>query len=128
MKRIRRRGGDQYLHRETEQHREGVRRKIRSYHVHLFAGIVAQGLMQYLSACHTVQVWQCFGSWLRTIRKGVAPSERVVSMSLRNTLCEFLLVNAQTNNLVKFITKRQDRNWADIFLLQRDEFPDSRVN
>jgi len=70
--------------------------------------------MQYLSACHTEQVWQCFGSWLRTIRKGVAPSERVVSMSLRNTLSEILLVNAQTNNLAKFITERQDRNRADI--------------
>ena len=114
MKKIKRRGGDQYLHMETESYRQGIRRKLRSYHVHLFAGVVAQGLMQYLSACHTELVWRSFGSWLRTIRAGVAPSERVVSMSLRNTLCEFLLVNAQTNNLAKFITERQDRNRADI--------------
>jgi hypothetical protein len=114
MKRIKRRGGNQYLHKETERYRQGVRRKIHSYHVHLFAGIVAQGLMQYLSACHTELVWQSFGSWLRTIRAGVAPSERVVSISLRNTLCEFLLVNAQTNKLAKFIVERQDRSRADI--------------
>ena len=114
MKKIKRRGGDQYLHKETESYRQNVRLKLKSYHVHLFAGVVAQGLMQYLSACHTELVWRSFGSWLRTIRAGVAHSERVVSMSLRNTLCEFLLANAQTNNLAKFITERQDRDRADI--------------
>lgn len=114
MKPTRRRGGNQYLHKESERYRQGVRRKLHSYHVHLFAGVVAQGLMQYLSTCHTAQVWQSFGSWLRTLRAGVAPSERVVSMSLRNTLSEFLLVNAQTNNLAEFIVKRQDRDRADI--------------
>ena len=58
MKKIKRRGGNQYLHRETEEYREGVRDKIHSYHVHLFAGIVAKGLMQYLPASHTELVWR----------------------------------------------------------------------
>jgi hypothetical protein len=30
--------------------------------------------------------WSSFGSWLRTIRPGVAPSEAVVASALRNTL------------------------------------------
>ena len=107
MKPTKRNAGKQYLHRATDEYRKAVRSTIHSYHVHLFMGVVAQGLMNYLSACHTDLVWKCFGSWLRTIRKGVAPSERVVVLALRNTLDEFLIVNAATNNMAKFITKRQ---------------------
>lgn len=70
-------------------------------------GVIAQGLMHYLASCHTDQVWKSFGSWLRTIRQGVAPSERVVAMALRNTLDEFLVAGSQNNNLAKFITERQ---------------------
>lgn len=108
MKPIARRNGDQYLHRETEQYRQAVKRKLHAYHVYLFMGIVTQGLMQYLSALHTDAVWRSFGSWLRTIRKGVAPSELVVTMALRNTLSEFLCVGHKTNTLAKFITDHQN--------------------
>lgn len=36
-------------------------------------------------------------------------------MSVRNTLCEFLLINALINKLTKFITKCYEHNQADIF-------------
>jgi hypothetical protein len=109
---LKRGNGDQYLHRQTEEYRRQVRMKMQSYHVHLLMGLIAQGLMQYLSACHTAQVWNSFGSWLRTIRSGVAPSELVVSIALQNTMPEFLLVNSSDNNLAKFVTEHQDPDRA----------------
>ena len=115
MKPLKRRNGNQHLHRESDAYRRAVRRKMTDYHVFLFAGVVAQGLMHYLSSCHTDAVWRSFGSWLRTIRKGVAPSEMVVTMALRNTLSEFLLVCSGSNILAKFIEERQDRSRADFF-------------
>lgn len=115
MKPIRRRGGNQYMHLETATYRQAVRRKLHSYHVFLFMGVVTQGLMHYLSACHTERVWGGFGSWLRTIRKGVAPSELVVKMALGNTLAEFLLVGAKTNAIAKFIVERQAVGGSDSY-------------
>ena len=75
-------------------------------------GIIAQGLMQYLSACHTAKVWNSFGSLLRTILSGVAPSELLVSIALQNTMPEFLLANYLDNNLAKFVTEHQDPDRA----------------
>ena len=115
MKPLKRRNGNQHLHRESDAYRRAVRRKMRAYHVFLFAGVVAQGLMHYLSSCHTEAVWRSFGSWLRTIRSGVAPSEMVVTMALRNTLSEFLLVFSGSNIMAKFIEQRLDRSRADFF-------------
>lgn len=109
MKPLKRHSGNQFLHKETARYREAVRNKLHTYHVHLFMGVVTQGLMHYLSACHTDLVWKCFGSWLRTIRQGVAPSELVVALAMRNTLDEFLVVGAATNSMAKFITERQSR-------------------
>ena len=37
-------------------------------HAHLFSGVVAQGLMQYLSVCHIELVWRNLASWLETIQ------------------------------------------------------------
>ncbi len=105
---LKRRNGNQYLHMKAPEYRHQALEKVRSYHIHLIMGIISQGLMQYLSACHTEQVWNSFGSWLRTIRAGVAPSERVVSLALQNTLPDFLLVNSSGNNLAKFVTDHQD--------------------
>ncbi len=93
MRPLTRRNGNQYLHRESKEYREAVRRKMGAYHVFVLAGIVAQGLLQYLSACHPKLVWDSFGSWLRTIRPGVAPSEFVAAAALRNSFPEFLLAN-----------------------------------
>ena len=115
MKPLKRRNGNQHLHRETEAYRQAVKKKMRAYHVFLFAGVVAQGLMHYLSSCHNEAVWRSFGSWLRTIRKGVAPSEMVVAMALRNTLPEFLIVCSATNIMAKFIREKQDRSRTDFF-------------
>ena len=49
MKPLARRNGDQYLHRESLEYRDAVKRKIHAYHVFMQAGIVCQGLLHYLA-------------------------------------------------------------------------------
>jgi len=105
---LRRVSGDQYLHHKTETYRNAVRRKIAAYHRHMQLGLIAQGLMQILAAQNPKSVWQSFGSWLRTVRPKLAPSELVVAIALRNTLPEFLATAAKTSILVKFIRARLD--------------------
>ena len=114
MKPLKRRNGNQYLHRESAAYRKAVKRKLHAYHVFVQAGIVAQGLAQYLAACHPERVWQSFGSWLRTIRPGLAPSERVVTTALRQSLPEFLLDKVQGHTLAKFIVERQDPERSEV--------------
>jgi len=108
MKPLGRRSGNQHIHKELKSYREAVHRKIHAYPVFVLAGAISQGLLQYLSAAHPKQVWKTFGSWLRTVRPGVAPSEFVVSIALRQSFPEFLVVNSKNDNLAKFIVDRQD--------------------
>jgi hypothetical protein len=113
MTRLRRVSGNQYLHRKSEAYRNAVRRKIAAYHRHIQLGLIAQGLLQILSATKPKLVWRFFGSWLRTVRPGLAPSEQVVAVALRNTLPEFLATAAKTSILVKFIRDRLDLSRAE---------------
>ncbi len=108
MKPLRRRNGNQYLHRESQEYRDAVKRKIGAYHRFVHAGIVAQGSLQYLSCAFPRLVWNCFGSWLRTIRPGIPPSELVCASALTNTLPHFLLAGSNSAILAKFITDRVD--------------------
>jgi hypothetical protein len=105
---LRRVSGNQHLHRKSEDYRNAVRRKIAAYHRHIQLGLIAQGLLQILSATQPKMVWRSFGSWIRTVRPGLAPSEQVVAIALRNTLPEFLATAAKTSILVKFIRDRLD--------------------
>ena len=76
---LRHRNGDQHLHRQSSDYRHKIKRKVHAYHVFIQAGVIAQGLLQYLSVVCPQLVWASFGSWLRTIRPGIPPSELVVS-------------------------------------------------
>jgi hypothetical protein len=105
---LRRVSGNQYLHHKSDAYRDAVRRKIAAYHRHIQLGLIAQGLLQILSATKPTLVWQSFGSWIRTVRPGLAPSEQVVAIALRNTLPEFLATPANPSILVKFIRDRLD--------------------
>lgn len=110
---LRRVSGNQYLHRKSQTYRNDVRRKIAAYHRHLQLGLIAQGLLQILSATTSKLVWRFFGSWMRTVRPGLAPSEQVVAVALRNSLPEFLATAAKTSILVKFIRDRLDLSRAE---------------
>ena len=114
---LRHRNGNQYLHRQSSDYRDNIKRKVHAYHVHIQAGVIAQGLLQYLSVVFPKLVWDSFGSWLRTIRPGIPPSEFVVANALRQTLPEFLLSSPKDDSLAKFIADRQDTQNMRIFRL-----------
>ena len=110
MKPLCRRNGNQYLHRQSERYRHGIKRKINAYHLFIHTGVVAQALLQYLAVTFAPIVWASFGSWLRTVRPGIPPSELVVSLALRHSFPEFLLNCAADHNIAKFIAERQDHD------------------
>jgi hypothetical protein len=114
---LRYRNGNQHLHRQSDHYRKQIRRKIHAYHVFMQAGAIAQGLQQYLSVVFPQLVWDSFGSWLKTIRPGIAPSEFVVGNVMRQTLPDFLLNCAKSNALAEFIANRQDTESMRIFRL-----------
>src|SRR5215468_10648359 len=114
---LRRRNGNQYLHRQSSSYRDQVKRKVGAYHVFIQAGVIAQGLLQYLSVVAPKLVWDSFGSWLRTIRPGIPPSELVVAQALRQTLPDYLLDSSKVCALAKFIADRQDTQNMRIFHL-----------
>ncbi len=105
---LRRVSGNQYLHHKSKAYRDAVRRKIAAYHRHIQLGLIAQGLSQILSATMATSIWRSFGSWIRTIRPGLAPSEQVAAIALRNTLPELLAGPAKTAILAKFLRDRID--------------------
>ncbi|MBE2204837.1 MAG: transposase [Chthoniobacterales bacterium] len=113
MSPISRRSGNQHLHHKSDLYRQQVRRKIRAYHCHLQTGVIAQGLLQILSVLHPRLVWSHFGSWIRTIRPGIPPSEQIVAMALRHCLPEFLFDGSNTCDLAKFLSHRLDLDRAE---------------
>jgi hypothetical protein len=100
--------GNQYLHRKSQSYRDQVRRKIGAYHAHIQLGLIAQGVLQTLAIRCTAAVWKRFGSWLRTIRPGILPSELVVATALRHSLPVFLADSPEDHILTKFIRQRLD--------------------
>ncbi len=108
MSPVRRGSGDQHLHRKTEEYRKAVRRKIEAYHRFMQVGLVAQGIMAAISTSVPHVVWKSFGSWLRTIRPDICPSEMVVSIAMKNSFPQFLTDENTNPILAKFIIERMD--------------------
>jgi hypothetical protein len=105
---ITRKARNQYLHRKSAEYRDAVRRKLAAYHRFIQLGLIAQGILVALSTTVPELVWSSFGSWLRTIRAGIVPSEAVVAIALRNTLPHFLADSSPASDLAKFIQQRLD--------------------
>jgi len=108
MRPLRRNGGNQYPHRQSVVYRDALRRKLDAYHRFMQLGLIAQGIMIALATTVPKRVWRFFGSWLRTVRPGVHPSERVVAAALRNTLPDFLADEPVDPILAKFLRDRLD--------------------
>jgi len=87
---IKRGSGNQYLHRQTEDYRNSVHRKIRAYHAYVQLACIAQGILLYLSVNHSALVWQSFRSYLRTMNPLQPPSELIVTHALRSEAPEFI--------------------------------------
>jgi hypothetical protein len=113
MQPIKRRSGNQHVHKRSSEYRNAVRRKLAAYHRHIQAGVIAQGLLQYISSAFPSLVWNSFGSWLRTMRPGICPSEQVTAIAMRNCLPEFLVDSSQKSILTKFILERIDFSRAE---------------
>ncbi len=108
MEPLKRNSGNQHLHRKDQKYRDGIRRKMKAYHVHMQLGCIAQGMLQYLSMRFPELVWSSFGSWIRTVRPGLCPSENVTSIALRNTLANFLGEAPPGVEIVSFLRDRLD--------------------
>jgi hypothetical protein len=117
MKPLKRRSGNQYMHRETKRYRQAVRRKLGAYECFLQMAVIAQGVLQTLAILYPDVVWRRFGSWLRTVRPGVAPSEHVVSLALRESLPGFIASSRENNPLAKIISENLDISRAEGFRL-----------
>jgi hypothetical protein len=105
---IKRGGGDQFVQFSPCQLKERIVKKLNAYHTFIPLGLIAQGLVHYLSIhCHQA-VWKNFGTWLRTIRENILPSEKVVSLALGRTYIEFLMDATIGVIFKKFLLKRID--------------------
>lgn len=105
--------GDQYLHHKAKSYCDAVKRKIAAYHRHVQLGLIAQGLLQYLACTMTETVWKQFGSWLRTIRTGIPPSEHVTALALKHTISEFLADLSTYPIFKKFFIQHIDLRRSD---------------
>lgn len=105
---LHRNAGNQYLHRKSPKYRQAVRRKFDAYQRHIQLGIIAQGILHFLAIAHTNDVWNAFGSWLRTIRSHTPPSEFVTAMALRQSWPHFLMACVPGHTLTKFVLDRMD--------------------
>ncbi len=106
MRPLKRKNGGQYLHMESAIYRKQIIRKMRAYHCFVLVGLIAQGMLQYLSMTCEQAVWKNFGSWIRTIRPNVLPSESVVSDALKNTFPDFLKGSIAGGIIEKFIASK----------------------
>lgn len=113
MEPTKRNGGNRHLHRKDQPYRDAVRRKMAAYHRFMQLGLIAQGLMQVLATTVPDLVWCSFGSWLRTVRPGLCPSELVVAAAMRNSLPDFLADGFCAPTLTKFIRDRLDLERAE---------------
>jgi len=113
MKPIKRFSGDQHIHKKPEKYRQAVARKMDAYHRFVQTGLIAQGLLQYLSASFPQLVFSPFGFWFRTIRTDLSTSEFVTAIALRQSLPEFLSDSSQNSIFKKFIIDRIDLNRSE---------------
>lgn len=100
--------GDRSLESASEKLKAGVAKKMHAYHLFIQLGLIAQGMIQYLSMNYYGSVWRGFGSWLRTIRENTLPSEKVTSLALSRGYIEFLLDEGKHLIFKKFLWDRID--------------------
>lgn len=105
---FRKSSGDQYLHKKSEAYRKAVRRKLDAYHRFIQIGLIAQGLLEYLSVSYSNLVWAKFGFFIRTLRPGIPPSEHVTSLAMRNSFPEFLSGSPTEATFTKSLTEKID--------------------
>ncbi len=89
-----------------------------AYHVFIQAGIICQGLLQYLAVAHPQLVWNLF----RLLAADHSPRHPALRARRRHhatprALPEFLLNTPKSSIFTKFVTERQDTNKMQAFRL-----------
>jgi hypothetical protein len=109
---IQRGSGKQQVLRKSETYRQNIRRKLGAYERHIQLGLIAQGLLQYLSINFRRATWFNFHTYIRTAAPQKPPSEWVVSHALRHTWPQFLRGSAQSLTLKKFLAAKINRRFC----------------
>lgn len=104
--RTRKQRGDQNLEDFAPTLQQRITKKMHAYHVFIQCGLIAQGLLQYLSIHYYKSVWSSFGTWLRTIRDNTLPSEMVTALAMTRTYNEFLEDEQHMGIFKKFLMKK----------------------
>lgn len=117
MDKTKRTADTQHLHHKSQTYCDAVRRKLGAYHRHIQLGLIAQGILQYLAVIYPQLVWNSFGSWLRTVRPGIPPSEFVTSIALANSLPQFLAHRQSESLFKKFLRKNLDAGRSEAWRL-----------
>jgi len=110
MEPIKRGDGNQHIYEKPLDYQAAIKTKIHAYECYIQIGIITQGLLQYLSLSHPSTIWECFGSWMRTMNTEGIPSEAVTAQALRATFLDFLLNSGQGNFFTKFVKGKLDLN------------------
>lgn len=105
---ITKKGKDQYMHHKPSSYRDAVKRKLDSYHRFIQLGLTAQGIMCVLATTVPELVMSAFGSYFRTIRPGIAPSEAMVAIALQNSLPHLFADSFSEPILTKFMLEKLD--------------------
>jgi hypothetical protein len=116
MNPIKRKSGSQYLHKKPKKYRDTIKKKLRSYEVFIQTGLIAHGIINLIALKFPALTWKHFGSWIRTIRPGVMPSELVVKSALRNTLPQFIVSTHDYTELTEFLLERLDEERGEDLL------------
>lgn len=108
MKKIKRKSKGQFLHKVTIDVRNSLLEKLASCERFVFAGMVAQGLLQYLSVCFSTLVWQKYSGWQRHLTTKRSPTEEIVSATLQSRLHEILSGTFHYASFTKFMLQKVD--------------------
>ena len=108
MNKLKRGSGTQHPHKKDDEYRENVRQKMDTYHSYVNLAAISQGLLCYLAINHSSEIWESFGTWMRTIRRDIAPSEFVTSEALRHAFPEYLRRRSDPYNFKKFLAEKRD--------------------
>lgn len=103
MDKIKPRSKGQFLHKKTSEYRARMNEKLASCERFVFVGVVAQGLLQYLSVCYPQLVWKNFNGWYRSLLTTDIPTEEVTSNALKSRLSELWLGSTKVPEWTKFI-------------------------
>jgi hypothetical protein len=103
MEKISRGTKSQEIYNRDEKYQNDVRRKLHAYHLFAQLGLIAQGLLIYISVYFKDDVWRLFGSWMRTMKTQMCPSELVVTYALRSSFWVFLWELPKNDIWKKFV-------------------------